>query len=585
MSQEVMETPISVKKVTYTYPEQDTPALKNVSLDVDKGEYLVVMGRNGAGKTTLCVLLNGVIPNVLGGKIRGRTEVMGLDTRRHHVYEMAQYVGMVLQDPEAQLFTSNVRSEAAFAAENLGVPREEMIERIEWALEVVRLQEFVKRAPSHLSGGQKQRLAIAAGLVMRPSVLVLDEPTSQLDPIGAQEVFSVLRDLNQDLGMTIVLSTHKSEHAARYADRIVVLEQGQIVVQGTPQEVFSQVELLDRIHVQVPAVTRVEWDLEKALGKDRAEKGVLLEDTQASLSELMDERGIARQSIVVSAPPPPTLPVPEEPTIIFKDVSFEYPGTDQKALDGISISVGKGEFVGIVGQNGAGKTTLVKHIIGLLKPTSGQITVDGKDVTEKSVEDMARTVGLVLQNPDAQLFAMSAAEEVAFGCTNLGLPQEEVAQRVDRALVATGLEEFREAYPFNLSFGDRRKLSVAAVVSMEPEVLIFDEPTTGQDFKGRRDLADIARRLNEMGRTVLMVTHDMDLIAEYTHRLIVMGNGRVLLDGPTAEVFQQVETLAETFITPPQVTQLAQALAEYGVSGNILVADELVRTVKGKVGL
>jgi cobalt transport protein ATP-binding subunit len=585
MSQEVMETPISVKKVTYTYPEQDTPALKDVSLDVDKGEYLVVMGRNGAGKTTLCVLLNGVIPNVLGGKIRGRTEVMGLDTRRHHVYEMAQYVGMVLQDPEAQLFTSNVRSEAAFAAENLGVPREEMIERIEWALEVVRLQEFVKRAPSHLSGGQKQRLAIAAGLVMRPSVLVLDEPTSQLDPIGAQEVFSVLRDLNQDLGMTIVLSTHKSEHAARYADRIVVLEQGQIVVQGTPQDVFSQVELLDRIHVQVPAVTRVEWDLEKALGKDRAEKGVLLEDTQASLSELMDERGIARQSIVVSAPPPPTLPVSEEPTVVFKDVSFEYPGTDQKALDGISISVGKGEFVGIVGQNGAGKTTLVKHIIGLLKPTSGQITVDGKDVTEKSVEDMARTVGLVLQNPDAQLFAMSAAEEVAFGCTNLGLPQEEVAQRVDRALVATGLEEFREAYPFNLSFGDRRKLSVAAVVSMEPEVLIFDEPTTGQDFKGRRDLADIARRLNEMGRTVLMVTHDMDLIAEYTRRLIVMGSGRVLLDGPTAEIFQQVETLAETFIAPPQVTQLAQALAEYGVSGNILVTDDLVQILKGKVGL
>jgi cobalt transport protein ATP-binding subunit len=510
---------------------------------------------------------------------------MGLDTRRHHVYEMAQYVGMVLQDPEAQLFTSNVRSEAAFAAENLGVPREEMIERIEWALEVVRLQEFVKRAPSHLSGGQKQRLAIAAGLVMRPSVLVLDEPTSQLDPIGAQEVFAVLRDLNQDLGMTIVLSTHKSEHAARYADRILLLDEGQIVAQGTPQEIFSQLELLDRIYVQVPAVTRVEWDLDRALGKDRAEKGVLLEDTQASLSELMDERGIVRQSIVVSALPPPTPPVPEEPTITFKDVSFQYPGTDQKALDGISISVGKGEFVGIVGQNGAGKTTLVKHIIGLLKPTSGQIIADGKDVAKESVEDMARTVGLVLQNPDAQLFAMSAAEEVAFGCTNLGLPPEEVAQRVDRALAATGLEEFREAYPFNLSFGDRRKLSVAAVVSMEPEVLIFDEPTTGQDFKGRRDLADIARRLNEMGRTVLMITHDMDLIAEYTHRLIVMGSGQVLLDGPTAEVFQQVETLAETFITPPQVTQLAQALAEYGVSGNILVAGELVRTVKGKVGL
>jgi energy-coupling factor transport system ATP-binding protein len=247
--------------------------------------------------------------------------------------------------------------------------------------------------------------------------------------------------------------------------------------------------------------------------------------------------------------------------------------------------VGKGEFVGIIGQNGAGKTTLVKQIIGLLKPTSGQIIVNGKDVAEESVEDMARTMGLVLQNPDAQLFAMSVAEEVAFGCTNLGLPQEEVAQRVDHALAATRLEEFREVYPFNLSFGDRRKLSVAAVVSMEPEVLIFDEPTTGQDYRGRRELADIAKRLNEMGRTVLMVTHDMDLIAEYTHRLIVMGDGKVLLDGPTAEVFQQVETLAETFITPPQVTQLAQALAEYGVSGNILVADELIQILKRKVSL
>jgi energy-coupling factor transporter ATP-binding protein EcfA2 len=583
MSQGAMQVPISVRNVTYTYPEQDTPALKDVNLEVEGGEYLVIMGPNGAGKTTLCVLLNGVIPHVLGGKMRGQVEVMGLDTRRHHVYELAQHVGMVLQDPEAQLFTSNVRSEVAFASENLGVPREEMIERIEWALEVVRLQEFVKRPPTQLSGGQKQRLVIAAGLVMRPSVLVLDEPTSQLDPIGAQEVFAVLRDLNQDLGMTVVISTHKSEHAARYADRIFVLDQGQAVAQGTPTEVFSQVELLDRIYVQVPAVTRVEWALKGALGKDRF--SVLLEDTRTSLSRLLDERGIARQKVDDNRLPDLAPSAPEEPYIVLKDVSFQYPGSDQKALDGISIQVGKGEFVGIIGQNGAGKTTLVKNVIGLLKPTAGQVIVGGKDIAEESVGDMARTVGLALQNPDAQLFAMTVAEEVAFGSTNLGLSPEKVAERVDRALAATGLEAFREVYPFNLSFGDRRKLSVAAVVSMEPEVLIFDEPTTGQDFKGRRELADIAKRLNEMGRTVLMVTHDMDLIAEYTHRLIVMGGGKVLLDGPTAEVFQQVDTLAETFIAPPQVTQLAQGLVGYGVPGNILVADKLCQVLKGKVAV
>jgi len=583
MTEKAAQIPVSVKNVTYTYPEQDAPAIRDVELDVKEGEYLVIMGPNGAGKTTLCLLLNGVIPSVLGGKMRGWAEVYGLDARRHHVYELAQYVGMVLQDPEAQLFTSNVRSEAAFAAENLGVPREEMIERIDWALEVVRLQDFADRAPTQLSGGQKQRLAIAAALVMRPSVMVLDEPTSQLDPIGAGEVFSVLHDLNQDVGITVVLTTHKSEHATRYADRIVVLDQGQIVAQGSPSEVFSEVELMDRIHVQVPAVTRVEWDLKEALGKDRF--SVVLEDTQASLSGLLDKRGHTKQQAADHRPPPPTPPELDTPYIELKDVSFVYPGTDKKALDGVSLAVEKGEFVGIIGQNGAGKTTLVKHVIGLLKPTEGQVVVDGRDMVDETVERMAQWVGLVLQNPDEQLFAMSVAEEVAFGCTNLGLPEEEVAERVDHALEATGLEPFRDVYPFNLSFGDRRKLSVAAVVAMEPEVLIFDEPTTGQDHKGRRELADIGKRLNEMGRTVLMVTHDMDLIAEYTKRLIVMGEARVLMDGPTEEVFQQVEILAQTYISPPQVTQLALSLGEYGIPGNILLVDDLYQVLKSEVGV
>ncbi|TET80995.1 MAG: ATP-binding cassette domain-containing protein [Anaerolineales bacterium] len=583
MAERTAQIPISVKNVTYTYPEQDEPALKDVILDVERGEYLVIMGPNGAGKTTLCLLLNGVIPSVLGGRLRGRTEVMGLDTRRHHVYELAQYVGMVLQDPEAQLFTSNVRSEAAFAAENLGVPREEMTQRIDWALNVVRLQDFVQRPPTQLSGGQKQRLTIAAALVMQPLVLVLDEPTSQLDPIGAQEVFSVLRDLNQDLGMTVVISTHKSEHATRYADRIIVLDEGKIIFQGSPSKVFSNVELMDRIHVQVPAVTRVEWDLKEALGKKRF--SVLLEDAQTSLTKLLEERGVAKQSVPEHRLSLPTPLVPNVPYIELKNLNFQYPGTDKKALDNISIVIEEGEFVGIIGQNGAGKTTLVKNIIGLLKPTSGQVILDGKNVADEAVEDMARIVGLALQNPDAQLFAMSVAEEVAFGSTNLGLLEQEVAELVNRALAATGLEEFREVYPFNLSYGDRRKLSVAAVVSMEPDVLIFDEPTTGQDYKGRRELADIAKRLNEMGRTILMVTHDMDLIAEYTRRLIVMGDAKVLLDGPTAEVFQQVEILAETFIAPPQVTQLAISLAEYGVPGNILVADDLSQVLQRKVGV
>ncbi len=572
---------IELVNLTYTYPEQDQPALKDVTLVIEKGEYVVVVGPNGAGKTTLCLHMNGVIPNVLGGRIKGKSEIMGLNTRRHHVYDMALHVGIVLQDPEAQLFTSDVRSEVAFAAENLGVPREEMIKRIDWILDVVRLKDFVDRPPAQLSGGQKQRLAIASSLVMQPNIIVLDEPTSQLDPIGSQEVFSVLRDLNKELDMTVLISTHKSDYAAKFADRVVVLNEGKIVAEGPPENVFSQVDLLDKINVQVPAITRVEWEMKSELGI--TDFSVHLDETSAKLKKFLKGKNIVWETLTDQEKTSET-PALGEGYVELDQVTFQYPGTKVNALQDVSLSVGKGEFVGIIGQNGAGKTTLVKNIIGLLKPTSGKILIDGKDISKELVEEMAQTIGLVLQNPDAQLFAMSVEEEVAFGAINMGFSEVEVAEQVEYAIAATGLEEFKENYPFNLSFGDRRKLSVAAVVSMNPDILIFDEPTTGQDYKGRRELADIARNLNERGRTIIMITHDMDLIAEYTRRLIVMGTSRILVDGPTEEVFQQVDLLAETFIEPPQITQLAQSLEKYGVPGEILAVEELCQILKKEMG-
>ena len=494
---------------------------------------------------------------------------------------MALHVGIVLQDPEAQLFTSDVRSEVAFAAENLGVPREEMIKRIDWILDVVRLKDFVDRPPAQLSGGQKQRLAIASSLVMQPNIIVLDEPTSQLDPIGSQEVFSVLRDLNKELGMTVLISTHKSDYAAKFADRVVVLNEGKIVAEGPPENVFSQVDLLDKINVQVPAITRVEWEMKSELGI--TDFSVDLDQASDKLKKFLKGKNIVWETLT-DQEKTSEIPALGEGYVELDQVTFQYPGTKVNALQDISLSVAKGEFVGIIGQNGAGKTTLVKNIIGLLKPTSGKILIDGKDISEELVEEMAQTIGLVLQNPDAQLFAMSVEEEVAFGAINMGFSEVEVAEQVEYAIAATGLEEFKEVYPFNLSFGDRRKLSVAAVVSMNPDILIFDEPTTGQDYKGRRELADIARNLNERGRTIIMITHDMDLIAEYTRRLIVMGTSRILVDGPTEEVFQQVDLLAETFIVPPQITQLAQSLEKFGVPGEILAVEELCQILKKEIG-
>jgi energy-coupling factor transporter ATP-binding protein EcfA2 len=565
---------VSIKNLSYTYPNAKQ-ALANVSLEIRKGEYLAIMGANGAGKTTTCLFLNGVIPQITGGRVRGTIHVMGLDTFEHPVYEIAQLVGMVLQDPEAQIFASNIRSEVAFAAENLGVPHDAMVEQVNWALKTVRLDGMDDRTPAQLSGGQKQRLAIASGLVVQPSLLVLDEPTSQLDPLGTDEVFSVLRDLNRDIGLTIVLATHKAEQVAEYADRVIVLENGRLVAEGHPSEVFSQVDLLEKVDVPVPHVTKICRNLQKKAPS--VPNSISLDSGKAILKDLLSTNKLSVSKSTIFRPEGEHTcdkEIEPEPCIDVQNVSYTYPGTDLKALDKVNLSVYPGQFIGVIGQNGAGKSTLMKTLLGLLSPSEGTIFLDGKDIADNTPAKVARRVGLVLQNPDTQLFALSAWEEVAFGPQNCGVEENEVIRRVDQALDAVGLLDKRDEYPFNFSFGDRRKISVAAVAAMQPDVLIFDEPTTGQDHKGRYELANIAKTLNQQGTTVIMITHDMGLIAEYTQRLVVMGNGRILLDCPTRNAFHRTDILTQAFITPPQVTQLAIALSDFGFPPEVLTVEE-----------
>ena len=565
---------VSIKNLTYTYPN-NTKALTDINIEIRKGEYLAIMGANGAGKTTACLFLNGVIPHITGGRVKGQVHVMGMDTFEHPVYEIAQQVGMVLQDPEAQLFASNVRSEIAFAAENLGIPHEKMTRQVDWALKTVRLEGLEDRTPAQLSGGQKQRLSIASGLVIQPSLLVLDEPTSQLDPLGTDEVFSVLRELNQNMRLTIVLATHKAEHVAEYADRVIVLDGGNLIAEGSPRVVFSQVDMLDKIEVPVPQVTRISKIVN--LDRNSTPLPITLKEGKTEFSNLFSENSLSITSTKEFQPKnEDTLEKDSKPEscIDLQNVSFAYPGTDYKAVNNVCLSVYPNEFIGIVGQNGSGKSTLMKTILGLLTPVEGKILLEGEDVFKSTPAKIARRIGLVLQNPDTQLFALSAWDEVAFGPRNCGLEENDVEYRVEQALAAVGLLEKRDEYPFNFSFGDRRKISVAAVAAMQPNVLIFDEPTTGQDIKGRYDLANIAKELNQQGTTVIMITHDMGLIAEYTERLVVMGNGKILLDGPTRDILLKTEILAQTFITPPQVTQLAIGLGEFGFPPDVLTVEE-----------
>ncbi|HEU4673096.1 MAG TPA: energy-coupling factor transporter ATPase [Candidatus Limnocylindrales bacterium] len=564
---------IRIDGVTFAYPGSP-PALRDVDLEIAAGEFVAVLGANGAGKTTLCLMLNGVIPNVIGGTLSGQVEIEGLVTSEHHVYELAEHVGVVLQDPDAQILATTVRSEVAFAAENLGIPRADLVERVDGALATVRLAGFDEAAPEELSGGQKQRLAIAAGLVVRPAIFVLDEPTAQLDPVGTDETFEVLARLNADDGATIVVATHASEAVADHARRVIVLDAGRVVADGPPEEVFSRIDLLDRVGVAVPEVVRIQAALSPPLAPPPA---LTVTATADAIRPILGAVPRA-DALDPGSSAPPTAPGP--PLIDVRDLRFSYPSTQSSALDGIDVSIGRGEFVALIGQNGSGKSTLVKCLAGLLRPASGEIRIDDELVTPKTARALPRRIGVVLQNPDTQLFRMSVREEVAFGLQNIGVPESEQQERIQAALDLTGLTAAADVYPFKLSFGDRRKVAVASIVAMRPLVLVFDEPTTGQDYAGRYRLCEIARDLNGLGTTVIMITHDMDLVARYAPRTVVLGLGRVILDGPTRDAFARPDVLRETYLEPPQAARLAQELAPSIGPTSALSVDELLAALR-----
>jgi energy-coupling factor transporter ATP-binding protein EcfA2 len=570
---------ISLENVTFTY-EGDVVALRDLNLAARRGEFVVVLGANGAGKSTLCYLISGIVPHIYGGRRRGDVRVVDLDPWDEPLYITAQRCGVLMQDPEVQLFMPTLKAELAFGPANLGVPREEILRRSREALALVRLEGLEEHNPRDLSGGQKQRAALASVLTMQPQVLALDEPTSQLDPLGRWEVGEAIEQLKRTGDLTIVMTTHETEEVLHLADQVLVLEQGETVLQGPPGRVFAQTDRLERAGVKTPALVQIQ----ALLQLNRADQP---EDARWSLtvSEVADRirRAVHEGRLVIhpEAVAPPRRPVTDGPVVLeARNLTVEYPGPPPvTALRDVSLTIRQGEFVGIVGQNGSGKSTLVKCFVGLLRPKKGEVLFRGQNLRRFSVGEIARRIGLVLQNPDYQLFTASCRDEIRFGLRNVGIPENEIDRRVEEALQRVGLEAYADLFPFRLSFGDRRKLAVAATMALGPEVLILDEPTTAQDHRGRYQLAELARQFHEEGGTVLMITHDVDLIARYAQRLIVLHEGRVLLDGPTAEVFARVEELRKSFVVPPVAAQLAQALAPLGMPAHVMTLEELTRAL------
>jgi energy-coupling factor transporter ATP-binding protein EcfA2 len=593
---------VVVRDLHYAYPHAEggdevVPVLRGVDLQIASGEYVVLLGCVGAGKTTLCMALNGLVPHATGGRFRGDVTVLGLNTKQHPVADLARCVGLVFQDPETQLTQMRVEDEIAFGPENLGVPSDEIEERVAWALDMVGLSACRARPPLLLSGGQKQRVAIAAMLAMQPRLLVLDEPTASLDPIGKVAVFSVLADLVRERRITVFMATQEMEWVPRFADRVLVLHEGRIALDGRPEEVFrhaaelrewgigvpQMVELADRLnrrtgrrfnfHTVADAYRQLRRDAAGGRTSDIAASAPEATALAASLTHVMGRKDIlgVRDDLAERI----AFALADPPSIRLEDVFYNY-GDGTTALRGVNLEFPPGDFVALLGPNGSGKTTLAKHLDGLLRPKAGRVLVGDRDTRSTSVAELARQVGYLFQNPDHQIFAATVMEEVAFGPRSQGLTEEACERRAAEVLDLFGLVSCAGVPPASLGFAQRRHVALASVLAAGPRVLILDEPTGGVDARGREEIMAVVTGFNAAGGTVVLITHDMAVVAEYARRAVVLLDGRVLYDGSIPNLFGRRDLVAQAGLSLPPVVRLAKRLARHGLAEGVLTPAGLV---------
>lgn len=559
---------VRVHDLSFRYKGSADPALSEIGLSIEPGEFVVIMGPSGAGKSTLCQTFNGLIPHLMRGTMSGEVTISGICAKNSSVGAMARHVGMVFQDFEAQLFSTSVILEVAFASENFGVPREEIARRVTAALAEVHLTGFEKRQPATLSGGQKQRLAIASVLASSPSIVCLDEPTTDLDPVGKQEVFEIANALRLQ-NTTLVVVEHETPEAL-LASRIILMADGRILEDGPVEQVLRKVELFREIRampLQIPHLfARLGYSVEKrpltveaALSEyDSGRVKVSSADhTQFLAAEVNRSSGYG------------------EPVIEMENLSHRYE-TGLQAVKDVSFSVRRGEFVAILGQNGSGKTTMIKHLNGLLRASGGSVAVVGHDAAKSSVLELGAHVGYVFQNPDHQIFSDTVFDEIAFGLRKRDFEDPVIRERVAEALASVGLQGFEEEDPFSLTKGQRQRVAVASVLAMRPDILILDEPTTGLDYHEQRGMMEMVRGLNAAGSTIIIVTHAMWVVCEFAHRVLVMKDGELVRDGSTREVFAEGHALSEVALLPPPIVSLGNRLGH-----TVLTVEEMLSISRG----
>ena len=532
-------SPLQVENLSFRYRDRKETAIRAISFAADKGEILLIAGASGCGKTTLIRAINGLVPRSYKGELGGRILIDGEDTSTLKLSQISQKIGTVLQDPERQILGTKVVNEVAFGLENLGMVREEIISRVHESLARLNISHLAERETFLLSGGEKQKVALAGVLAMRPSILLLDEPLASLDPASARETLDAVRVL-ADEGMTVLMVEHRVEDVLRIRpERVMYMGEGEIRYLG---------------------------------GVDGLSKVVNYREVKLPARDVMER---ARQdpapAEIKVLPGVPASGADSEAMVRFENVAFGY-DADVEILHGINLEINRGDVIAVLGPNGSGKTTFVKHAIGLLKPKSGRVLVNGKDTREASVAEIAHTLGYVFQSPSHMLFAPTVREELAFGPTNLKHPKAEIETEVKEALRIVNLSDKLQDPPLALSFGQQKRVSIAAILAMRSKILVMDEPTAGQDYQNYMNFMDAILGLPGF-EAVLFITHDVDLAVIYANRVLLVADGRLVADGSPHEVLRDFKRLEACRVVPSSL--LALNVERFAQTGRFLRAEAL----------
>lgn len=565
-----MKNAIELKNVTYKYDAEAEPVLKDVSFKVETGEFVLIVGASGSGKTTLCQTFNGIIPGMLGGELMGEIIVDDKEVLELDLKDMANSIGMVFQDPDGQLCNVYVEDEVAFAPENLMIAPDEIRERVTTALNQVGMADFRQRKVFEMSGGQKQKVGVASILSMQPHILVLDNATANLDPQATKDVFDLMKKLYEEKKHTIVVVESKIDDLIHLVDRLVVMDEGRIICDGPPQQVLQENgKKLKELGLWLPEITELALELEA--------EGYRFESFPLSVQDAYEQMN--DDWAYVSSRRPNKNEQKQEDAIAVKNLSHQYiNGT--KALKKVDFSIQKGDFVAILGTNGSGKTTLIKHLMGILSAPKRTIKVNGVDTAKKTLLDMTDDVGFVFQNPEHQFVADTVLEEVVYSLRvrhNL-----EVGAALTEELVRIGMEaleqiklaDAKDKNPFMLSGGEKRRLSVISSLILGQDIVILDEPTTGQDYASATKLLELCHDLHQQGKTVILVTHDVRLACRWATKALVMHQGELIYDGGVQDLFLHEDILQKASLLEPPVSQLAKRLSNHGLSEAVITVDQ-----------